>query len=195
MIILGASGHAKVIIEIAQANDRTIDTVYDKDVAKVEVLGYPVCHDEIPPQATCAVIAIGNNKIRQQLAQDHKTSFCAPLIHPTAIVSPSASLGEGTVVMAGAIINAGAKIGAHVIINTAAVVEHDCVIEDFVHISPNAALAGNVTVEKGAHVGIGANVIQGVQIGKQAVIGAGAAIIEGVAAHAVVVGVPGKQIK
>lgn len=195
MIILGASGHAKVIIEIAQANAMTIDTVYDKDESKVEVLGYPVCHQDVPAQASCLVIAVGNNNIRQQLATNLTTSFCAPLIHPTATVSASATIAEGTVVMAGAVINAGAKIGAHVIINSGAVIEHDCVIDDFVHISPNAALAGNVTVAAGAHVGIGASVIQGISIGRDAVVGAGAAIIEDVRANAVVVGVPGKQIK
>lgn len=191
--IVGAGGHAKVVIEIVEAMGGQILEVLDQHPDVTQLLNYPVT--TAPAAAgTRGLIAIGSNAVRKKIAAEMPLPF-GVAIHPSAIVSGRSGLGEGTVVMAGAVINTGVNIGKHCIINTNASVDHDCRLADFVHISPGAALAGNVMVGEGAHIGIGSSIIQGVTIGKWATIGAGAAIIEDVPDHAVVVGVPGKLIK
>ncbi|MEN5058266.1 acetyltransferase [Sphingobacterium kitahiroshimense] len=193
MYLLGASGHGKVIAEIAENNDVVIDGFIDTDINKLSLLGYPVFH-QIPSEVIEVVIAIGNNKIRQKLVSNYANFKYYILIHPHANVSKRVILGEGTVVMAGATLNVDANIGKHSIINTNASVDHDCVLGDFVHISPNAALAGNVSVGEGTHIGIGATVIQGIKIGKWCTIGAGAVIIRDIQDGSTVVGNPGRII-
>lgn len=148
--IYGASGHGKVIIEIAETLGYSIGYVFDDDKSITKLLSYKVTHSPNEHQLLQypIVFAIGNNKTRQQLAATLHIKTAPPLIHPSAIISPRATIGKGTVVMPGAIINADTVIGDHCIINSGAVVEHDCILEDFVHISPNASLAGGVTVKK-----------------------------------------------
>jgi len=190
--VYGASGHAKVIIEILEENGIKINRIVDDNNSLTALYGYKVYKEVI---STNLVLAIGNNKIRYFLANSLKVNTFPKVIHPKAILSKRAILQSGTVVMAGATINADASIGQHCIINTNASVDHDCIISDYVHISPNAALAGNVEVNEGTHVGIGASIIQGVKIGKWCTIGAGTVVIKDVPDYAVVVGNPGKIIK
>lgn len=191
-ILIGASGHAKVIIEIIEAMGGRVKAIQDTKPGITSLLGYPVSTDM--PSGSPVIIAIGNNAIRKRLAQELQGAF-GIAIHPGSNISARSSVLPGTVVMAGAAINSEARIGGHCIINTNASIDHDCILEDFVHVAPNASLAGNVTVGEGAHIGIGSTIIQGVAIGKWAVIGAGSVIIKDVPDHAVVVGVPGKIIK
>lgn len=195
MIVIGASGHAKVVIEIAEQHALSIDAIYDQDVSKGKIFSYDIVHVLHKDMTNKYVIAVGDNATRKKIAMELPPSFCDALIHKNAIVSPMATIGQGSVVMAGAIINADAHIGKHVIINSGAIIEHDCIIEDYAHISPNAALAGGVTVKEGAQVGIGASVIQGLTIGKNAMVGAGAAIITNVPENTITVGVPGMPKK
>lgn len=124
-----------------------------------------------------------------ELATARGFSF-ATVIDVTAIVRPSAELGNGAQVLAGAIVGTGVVIGADVIVNSGAIVEHDSVIGDHGHISPGAAIAGDVNVGAGTHVGLGARVIQGVSVGSQCVIGAGAVVITGIPAGSIATGVP-----
>lgn len=194
MYLYGASGHGKVIAEIAIENGVDIKGFIDEDKTKQKCLEYPV-FNRIPIDLKKVVIAIGNNKTRKKITQKFSKTQFLKLIHPKSIVSKSAEIALGTVVMAGATINAEAKIGKHCIINTNASVDHDCHIEDFVHISPNVALAGNVEIGEGTHIGIGACVIQGIKIGKWCTIGAGAVIIKDIPDNVTVVGNPGKIIQ
>ena len=194
--LYGASGHAKVIIELAELCALPIGGLIDSNPAIKELLGYRVSL-EMPKDisdATRFLISIGNNLIRQKVAKDIKAKF-ETLVHPGSNLSQRIVLGKGTVVMAGVSVNSSCKIGDHVILNTNCSIDHDCIIGDYAHISPNAALAGNVTVGEGAHIGIGASVIQGITIGSWCTIGAGSVIIRDVPAGAVVVGNPGKIIK
>jgi sugar O-acyltransferase (sialic acid O-acetyltransferase NeuD family) len=191
-IIIGASGHAKVIIEIIEAMNGRIKAIQDKNPAVTSLVGYPV-HTDMPLDALL-IIAIGNNAIRKKIAIELQNEF-ATAIHPRANISTRSSVFPGTVIMAGATVNSETRIGRHCIVNTNASIDHDCVLEDFVHISPNASLAGNVSVGEGAHIGIGSTVIQGVNIGKWAIVGAGSVIIKDVPDYAVVVGVPGSILK
>jgi len=196
MIVIGASGHASVIIEIMEVLEIPVELIYDADESKGQLLSYNVSHStDFIGTSSEQVIAIGNNRVRKLLAERFKGPFAKALIHPSAIISETAVIGKGTVVMPGAIVNANARIGNHVIINSGVVIEHDCVIEDYVHISPNAALAGNVTVNNGSQVGIGASVVQGVIIGANSMIGAGAAVTTNIPENCTAVGVPAKPIK
>lgn len=194
MYLYGASGHGKVIAEIAISNNIEIKGFIDKDNTKKECLGFPV-FNEIPNDENKLIVSIGNNQTRKEVVGKFSEEQFTKLIHSKAIISPSAKLKTGTVVMAGATINAEMEIGKHCIINTNSSIDHDCIIEDFVHISPNVALAGNVKVGEGTHIGIGACVIQGIKIGKWATIGAGTVIINDIPDRATVVGNPGKIIK
>lgn len=192
--LYGASGHGKVIAEIAEMTGVVVKAFIDRDLEKKDILKYPVLH-QLPQGSLPALISIGANSTRKTIAENNPQLDFQILIHPNSTVSTSSILGKGSVVMAGVVINAEAKIGKHCIINTNASIEHECVIEDFVHISPNVALAGNVTVGEGTHIGIGACVIQGIKIGKWATIGAGAVIIRDVPDGVTVVGNPGRIIK
>lgn len=194
--LYGASGHAKVIIDILTTSSVIIETIIDDNPKSETILGIDITKSAKYDfsKSRKILISIGNNKVRKLLSSKLNVTF-ANAIHPTAIISEYASINEGTVVMAGAIINPEVKIGSHCIINTGAIIEHDCSVENFAHVSPRAALAGNVWVGEGAHIGIGATIIQGVKIGKWSTIGAGAVIINDVPDYAVVVGNPGKIIK
>ncbi|GGH35311.1 acetyltransferase [Mangrovimonas yunxiaonensis] len=194
MYLFGASGHGKVIAEIAEACQVKIDGFIDADTSKLKLLDYEVIH-QLPRDAVEVIITIGDNATRKQVAIQNKFSTYSKLIHPSAVVSKRVKIKAGTVVMAGAVINSDTQIGAHCIINTNASVDHDCIIEDFVHISPNVALAGGVTIGEGTHVGIGASIIPGVTVGKWCTIGAGAVVIEDIPDGATAVGIPAKPIK
>lgn len=192
MILFGASGHAKVIIDILEKSGLKVNRIYDDHPKCDDIFGVPVLSSAAGLQhGTDALISIGNNRFRMLVAEKYRLNYIVAR-HPSSVVSAFAEIGEGSVVMAGAVINPGASVGRHCIINTNAVVEHDCVLEDFVHISPGASLAGNVCVEQGAHVGIGASVIQGIRIGAWSTVGAGAVVVRDVPAGATVVGVPAK---
>ncbi|MDO8316198.1 MAG: acetyltransferase [Flavobacterium sp.] len=197
MYLYGASGHCKVIIDIiASTQELTIKGIVD-DHPKQEVLyGIPVFNTNSVETFSDKqlIVSVGDNSTRKKIVA-HLFATYPVAVHAKAIVSTHATIGEGTVIMAGAVLNPDAVIGQHCIINTAAVIEHDCKIGNFVHVSPNAALAGDVTVGEGTHIGIGAIVIQGIKIGKWATIGAGAVVISDIPDYAVVVGNPGKIIK
>jgi sugar O-acyltransferase, sialic acid O-acetyltransferase NeuD family len=194
MYLYGASGHGKVVAEVAEEKGYHIKGFIDENISKTTLLDYPVIH-EPPSESIDIIISIGNNRIRKNIV-DHNTLFTyVTLLHPKSSISKRVYIEEGTVVMSGVSINSAVSIGKHCIINTNSSIDHDCVIEDFVHISPNAALGGSVYVGEGTHVGLGVSVIQGIRIGKWCTIGAGAVIISDIPDGATVVGNPGKVIK
>lgn len=195
--LYGASGHAKVIVETLELEQKVIGGLIDSNPAITSLLEYPVypkLPDSFDVKKDSLIVSIGGNAIRRKIVNQLSTLFSTS-VHPSANVSKRATIEEGTVVMAGVTINAACTIGKHVILNTNCSVDHDCVMGDFVHVSPNVALAGDVSVGEGTHIGIGACVIQGIKIGKWATIGAGAILIKDVPDYAVVVGNPGEIIK
>ncbi|MCF8256973.1 MAG: acetyltransferase [Flavobacteriales bacterium] len=198
MFLYGASGHGKVIEDILSGNGIVTKGFIDDDRLLSRFSDKPVYHSLAESDFNVSVdrliISVGNNLTRKRLVGQLDVSFGIG-IHTSAMLSQSAKVGDGTVVMAHSTVNAGSVVGRHCIINTNASVDHDCVIEDFVHISPNVALAGGVHVGEGTHVGIGACVIQGIRIGKWVIIGAGSVIIQDVPDFAVVVGNPGRVVK
>ncbi|MEH7402257.1 acetyltransferase [Gottfriedia acidiceleris] len=202
IIIVGNGGHSKVIQEMAYSLNHEIiailDDKYTIEVRDNDVVFGPVnaikkyLYDQVK-----VIIAIGNNELRNKivnLLNINRDQYLS-IIHPTAIVSPSAIIGNGTVVMPRTVINAGAKIGDHCIINTSSVVEHDNTIGDYSHISPNATLTGNVEIDVGVHIGAAATIIPSIKIGKWSVIGAGSTVLKNIPACSCAVGSPAKVIK
>ena len=196
MILFGASGHAKVIIDILLKAGEKVEYLVDANPAIARLMHYEVVYqgDYEASIEHEVILSIGSNRIRQKLATSLGVTF-GKAIHPDTSLAAEVEIAEGTVVMAGAIINTSTKVGKHCIINTSASVDHDCVIEDYVHVSPNSTLCGTISVGEGTQIGAGAVVIPNLKIGKWATIGAGAVIIEDVPDYAVVVGNPGKVIK
>ena len=196
MYLYGASGHAKVIIDILEANNINIEGLYDDNPNIKELSGYKVLgtlEGKSTPGAPF-IISIGNNVLRKNIAEKYSLIF-TEAIHPSAVISKRASIGEGTVVMGNATINTGCIVGKHVILNTSCTVDHDCELDDYVHISPNACLSGGVIVGEGTHIGSGVSITPNIKIGKWTTIGAGAVIIRDVPDHAVVVGNPGRILR
>lgn len=174
MFLYGAGGHAKVIMDILKAEGKLIEALIDDNRELNELMGVRVLHDwneEMSP----LIVSIGNNRIRRLIAEKVDAVF-GMAVHPSAIVSGSAKVDVGTVVMQGVIIQACVQIGKHCIINTGASIDHECVIGDFVHISPGVILCGNIHVGEGSWIGAGTVIIPGVKIGKWSVVGAGSVV-------------------
>jgi sugar O-acyltransferase (sialic acid O-acetyltransferase NeuD family) len=176
MYLYGASGHAKVIIDILLASGQVIDGLFDDNEAVTELMGYPVYHGDVNGPM---IVSIGINQTRKKVASQLEVEF-SKAMHPSAIVSKFASIDVGTVVMQGAIIQSCAKIGKHCIINTGASIDHECEIGDFAHISPHCTLCGNVHIGEGTWVGAGSVIIPGVTVGKWCVIGAGSVVTKNI---------------
>ncbi len=196
MNLYGASGHAKVIIDIIKSISLEVEHILDDDRNVTSLNNRLVCHEvtqDIRKGKT--IISIGKNEIRKKVAENFNGNIHPAIAHKSSEISPSAKLMKGTVVMANASVNAYAIVGEHCIINTGATVEHDCYLGNFVHISPNAALAGDVTIGEGTHIGMGALVLPGIKIGNWVTVGAGAVVIKDIPDEVVVVGNPARIIK
>ncbi len=192
MNIYGAGGHAKVVISIARALNIKIDNIFDDDANKLELFGLKI-NKEFNSQSyknEKFIVAVGNNKIRKQLAKMIGVNF-ETLIHPSSCINDKTKIGQGSVLMHESIIQIDTIIKEHCIINTKASIDHDCFIESYVHIGPGAILCGNIKVGEGTIIGAGAVVIPNISIGKWCVIGAGAVVINDIPDYSMVVGIPG----
>ncbi len=196
MYLYGAGGHANVVSEVLAANQIKIEGVFDDVPAVVadEYSGIKMVGEDFPRLKYPVIITIGDNHSRAEIARRLDVQF-GIAIDPTAIVSPSAEVGEGTVILQGAIVQSNAKIGKHVLINTGASVDHDNVIGDYAHISPQVALCGHVEIGEGTHIGAAATVIPKVKIGNWCKIGAGAVVIDDIPDYATAVGNPARVIR
>jgi len=204
IFLFGAGGHAKVVASIIEAQGLyRIALVVDDDplLTGTDFYGYRISGGrEILFDKTAAsqikkgLVAIGVNADRMAAARDLELArlTLVTAVHPSAQVARGASIGSGTVVMAGAVINADATIGRLVIVNTGATIDHDCVIGDGAHIAPGCHLCGNVSVGAGVLVGAGSTVVPGVTIGARAVVGAGSVLIDDVPPGRTVTGNPAR---
>lgn len=200
IVIIGSSGHAKVIIDaITKGRHYEILGLLDdfreqgETTLNIPVIG-KVRDAEIYTDCSF-IIAIGDNKHRHQIyskLMELRLNYIN-VIHPSAIIGQEVDLGVGNFIAAGAIINSGTTIGNHCIINTGAQLDHDNVLHDFVSIAPKAALAGNVVIEKGSYIGMGANVIEKITISRHTVIGAGSVVNRSVPRFKVAYGNPCKE--
>ena len=195
MFLYGAGGHAKSVRDNLRSYDISVDGVYDDNPEKNQFMELKVTHSL--EEVDAAIVCVGDNQTRKTIVRKllEKGIPFGLAIHRSAMISPDAEIGEGSVVMAGAVINSGAKIGRHCIINSGAVVEHDCVIGDFVHIASHATLSGAVTVEEGSLVCPGAVVTQGKSIGKWSQIGAGAVVLKNIPDGVMAYGIPCRIVK
>ena len=191
--LFGASGHAKVIKDIIEAQGDVVECLYDDNPHCFDIHGKPVYNASETDVRGPLVISIGSNSVRKLISERYPLAY-ATAIHPKAIVSETVTIGGGSVVMHGAIIQSDAKIGRHCIINTGASVDHECRIDDFVHISPLASLCGIVQVGEGSWIGAGTTIIPGIKIGKWCTIGAGSVVINDIPDNMIVVGNPCKRI-
>lgn len=193
MVLYGASGHAKVVIDILEANGIQIEYIVDDNPEISELFGYEVrrntgIYDE-------AIVAIGSYEIRRKIVETIDVGKYLTAIHPSAIVSPRAVVGRGTVVMQGAIIQSSACIGAHCIVNSGASVGHDCQVADFAHVAPHATLAGNVHVGEGSWIGAGTVVKQGIKIGANSMVGIGSVVVKDIPDNVVAYGNPCRIVR
>ena len=205
LVVFGAGGHAKVVIDIIeQQGDYEIAGMLDDDLQHLgkRFFGYAVLgtRADLPAlfsaQLRHAIVTIGDNASRAAVAahlDQHGWRF-ASAVHPRASIGRGVTIGQGSVVMAGCVVNADASLGAHVIVNTGATVDHDCRIEDAVHIAPGCHLCGGVSVGHGSLLGAGSIVTPGLRIGCNVTVGAGSTVIRDVADATRISGSPARPL-
>ena len=202
LAVFGASGHGKVVAEIAEMCGWSEIVFYDDDLKKNleywPVIGnMEVLLSEGMNFDGC-IVAIGDNEIRSEKVElliSKGITNLVSLVHPSSTVSVNSDIGIGSILMAGCIINPFSKIGVASIINTGAIIEHDNLIGDYVHISPGVSLSGGVRIGKGSWVGIGSSIKQNITIGKNVIIGAGSVVLENIPDKSIAFGIPAKTKK
>jgi sugar O-acyltransferase (sialic acid O-acetyltransferase NeuD family) len=210
LLVWGGGGHGRVVADLVRAAGYAVAGYIDRDPARLGEVVEPggarvvvteadflrgAAAGECANGAVGITLAVGDNRAREACLRRVPGLSAPALVHPSAFVSPSATLGRGTVVLPLAAVNAAARLGDAVVVNTAAVVEHDCVLGDAVHVSPRAVLAGGVHVGERSWIGAGAAVVQGIRVGRDAVVGAGAVVIRDVPDGMTVVGNPARPIQ
>ena len=196
LAIIGASGHGKVVADIARRNGYKEIVFLDDDDNIHECGGYPVIGKSFEAGTIDAdvIIGIGNAGVRKQMQESITDEKLVTLIHPDAVIAEDVVIGAGSVVMAGAVINPGVGIGKGCIINTCSSVDHDCDVGDYVHIAVGSHLCGTVSVGDGTWIGAGAIVSNNVSICPNCMIGAGAVVIKEIKESGTYVGVPAKRV-
>ena len=195
--VLGAGGHAKVVIGALRAGGANV-TVFDDDetiagrrVSGVEVQGPIARARELGIRR--AVIAVGDNLARKRIAESFQFEW-VQVRHPTAWIDPTSRIGIGSVIFAHAVVQGDTEIGDHVIVNTGATVDHDCIVASYAHLAPGVHVGGGVSIGEEALVGVGASIKPRLSIGDKALIGCGAAVVNDVAAGIRVAGVPARTL-
>lgn len=198
LIIIGASGHGKVVADIAWKTGHDDIRFLDDNTDLKCCGGYPVVgkSGDFADFNCDFFVAIGNPVVRQRISErlEEAGKRIAILIHPRAIIAENVSIGIGSVVVAGAVINPYATVGKGCIVNTCASVDHDCVIGDYVHISVGAHVAGACTIGERTWIGAGATVSNNVSICSDCMIGAGAVVIKNIEQPGTYVGIPAKRV-
>ena len=205
VVIIGAGGHAKVIADIIDKSKDIVVGFLDDNKTKGDIIIKEKQYKVIGRIDDCKkiqleypemefIIAIGNNKVRKQIAERYKDLKFYTAIHPSSQIALDVKIDEGTVVMANTSINTAAKIKKHCIINTGAVVEHDNIIEDYVHVSPNATLCGTVQIGELTHIGAGTTIKNNISICHACIIGAGSVVIKNINEPSTYIGIPARKM-
>lgn len=197
LVIIGASGHGKVIADIAKKLGYSEIVFFDDDESVHECGGYPVLgrSSEVGTIEADVIVGIGNAGVRERIQESISNEKLTTLIHPDAVIAEDVVVGKGTVIMAGAVVNPGVRIGKGCIINTCSSVDHDCNVGDYVHIAVGSHLCGTVTVGNSTWVGAGAIVSNNVGICSDCMIGAGAVIVKNIDLAGTYIGNPARKIK
>lgn len=203
VIIIGASGHARVLADIIkESKDKLVGFLDDNQ----DIQGNKIYEDKIVLGTTSKkdiekykdyyfIIGIGNNNIRKIISEKYPNLKWYTAIHPSSIISNNVFINEGTAIMAGTIINTGTVVGRHCIVNTSSSLDHDNILEDYVHISPGSHLAGTVKICEGTWICAGVTIINNITIGKNNIIGAGATVVRNVEEeNCTFIGVPAKKL-
>ncbi|ALA81066.1 acetyltransferase [Stenotrophomonas maltophilia] len=202
--VVGAGGHAKVIIDLLRGGGHEVVACLDAGRVGQVVNGVPVLGDErvqlplLKDQGVDAVfVALGDNRLRRKVAAAVTAAGLEmiPAVGRSAVISPSARIGQGCAIMEGAILNADVVVHDFAIINTNASVDHDCVVGAFAHVAPGSTLAGGVEVGASVFLGAGTRVIPGIKIADGATVGAGGVVVRDIDSTGTWVGVPARQIK
>ena len=195
MILYGFGGHARVVAECLESAGRRVTAVFD-DSLSAEACPFPFygSYQAGVMDQEQILIAIGDNTIRKRLAGivQHQAGRA---VHFSAILSPTASIGEGSVILHRSLVQSQVVIGRFCIINSGSIVEHDSRIGDFVHIAPGAIVCGGVEIGEGTFIGAGAVLIPGVKVGEDCIIGAGSVVISSLSDGLCVAGNPARPIK
>ena len=207
LIIIGAGGHSKVLIDTLQSQAMEILGITDIDVNKQnqELLGIPIIGEDkvvfqYHPESVLLVNGIGRvdgSNHRQGIFQyfERNGYQFAQVIHQSAIVSLNVTIAAGAQIMAGAVVQPGSIIGANSIINTGTVLDHDTFIGSHVHIAPGVTISGGVRIDDGTLIGAGTTIIQGIKVGANSLVAAGSVVIRDVPEGTTVMGVPAKEAK
>lgn len=197
LVIIGASGHGKVIADIAKKLGYSEIVFLDDDESVHECGGYPVLgrSSEVGTIEADVIVGIGNAGVRERIQKSISNEKLTTLIHPDAVIAEDVVVGKGTVIMAGAVVNPGARIGKGCIVNTCSSVDHDCNVGNYVHIAVGSHLCGTVTVGNSTWVGAGAIVSNNVGICSDCMIGAGAVIVKNIDLAGTYIGNPARKIK
>lgn len=208
LIIIGAGGHARSVMDIALENDEyeivgCLDPEYvnRKRVEHMEDIPIVGTDEDLTGWymrgITHIFVALGNNSLRKKLYEQSIHIGFQPvnIISRYARISPKAVLGNGICIMAGAVVNVNCNIGDGCIINTNCSIDHDCIIGEYAHIAPGVAISGTSIIGEGVHIGTNSAVIDGITIGEWSYIGAGAAVVKNIESHTMVYGVPAVPIK
>jgi len=202
--IVGAGGHGRVALDclrvscgddldLAFFDDRWVEV---REVDGVEVVG-PLEALYEAAKWDRVFVAVGDNATRQRIAEDlvRRGRRLVTIVHPHTAISPRATIGEGTIAVAGSVVNAGARVGRCVILNTLSSVGHDCIVEDYAQIAPGVNLGGGAVIERGAFLGIGAKVVPLVRIGAWSVVGAGSVVLGDLPARSFCYGIPARDVR
>lgn len=197
LLVVGAGGHAKVVVDAALQAGIDVAAVVGAASDPETVLGIDVVGaDDLPP-CDAFIVAVGDNVARARLFSEHRERGLTPasVVHPTATVSSSASVGAGTFIAAGVIVNPEARTGENTILNTGCTVDHDCELGPHVHVGPGVNLCGAVSIGEGALIGVGACAAPGSSVGAWSVVGAGAAVVGALPERSVCTGVPARVVR
>lgn len=205
LFLLGASGHAKMILEAAQSSQawEIVCCLDAPNSSLKELLGVPVEPEsaariqELQANGCRGFVALGDNRIRRRLLQrlDDLRIEQPVIVHASAVVSPSASIGPGSIVMPHVVIGASCRVGRGAILNTASHIDHDGVVGDYCHVAPGCHVAGNVRIGEGAFLGVGTSIIPGIYVGKWGITGAGSTVIRNLPDDEVWVGNPARFLR
>ncbi len=205
VFVYGASGHAKVVVDIIEKSDNyEVAFLLDDNpslkrghFAGYEVIGGQKELLEAKGRIRSGIVAIGDNRNRLRIARwlSQEGFSLATAVHPSAVIGKEVTIEPGTVIMAGAVINPYTTIGSNVIVNTRASIDHDCIIGEGVHIAPGATLCGSVTIGAETLVGAGSTIIQNITVGNGSLIGAGTTIYQDIPPGTRIVGPRQPQLK
>lgn len=203
VIVLGAGGHANVLIDTLQLMGCEITGItVPKNTNSSKYRGYSIIGDDDSilnyPTDDVKLVnglgSIGSPVVRAKIFKNMKEKGYTFLqvIHPSAIIASDVTLSEGVQVMAGSIIQPGSFIGENSIVNTKVSIDHDCKIGSNVHIAPGVTISGGVEIGDNVHIGTGAVIIQGIKIGENSIVGAGSVCVKDIEKNQTVMGVPAK---